>query len=267
MKETENRDDPLVIGGQAFDSRLLIGTGKYPSDDMIPRIVAASGSRIITVALRRVDFEAATDNVMQHIPDRMQLLPNTSGARNAEEAVRIARLARATGCGNWVKIEAIPDNRHLLPDGYATLRATEILVKEGFVVLPYINADPVVARQLEDAGAAAVMPLAAPIGTNQGLTTREMLRIIIDEIKVPVVVDAGIGKPSQACEAMEMGADACLVNTAIASASDPVAMAGAFAAAIAAGRQAWQAGTGAVRTIAAASSPLTGFLYEGTSDS
>jgi thiazole synthase len=176
--------------------------------------------------------------------------------------VRIARLARATGCGNWVKIEAIPDNRHLLPDGHETVRATEILVAEGFVVLPYINADPVVARQLEDAGAAAVMPLGAPIGTNRGLTTREMLQIIIDEIKVPVVVDAGIGKPSQACEAMEMGADACLVNTAIASAADPVAMAGAFAAAIRAGRAAWRAGLGAVGARASASSPLTGFLYE-----
>ncbi len=254
--------DRLVIGGQEFDSRLLIGTGKYPSDDMIPDIVNTSGAQIITVALRRVDFEASTDNVMQHIPDHMQLLPNTSGARNAEEAVRIARLARATGCGNWVKIEAIPDNRHLLPDGHETVRATEILVAEGFVVLPYINADPVVARQLEDAGAAAVMPLGAPIGTNRGLTTREMLQIIIDEIKVPVVVDAGIGKPSQACEAMEMGADACLVNTAIASAADPVAMAGAFAAAIQAGRVAWRAGLGTVGVRASASSPLTGFLYE-----
>ncbi|PID39267.1 MAG: thiazole synthase [Proteobacteria bacterium] len=254
-------EDPLVIGGQTFESRLLIGTGKYPSDAMIPDVIAASGARIITVALRRVDFEADTDNVMQHIPAFMQLLPNTSGARNAEEAVRIARLARATGCGNWLKIEAIPDNRHLLPDGHATLKATEILVKEGFVVLPYINADPVIARQLENAGAAAVMPLGAPIGTNRGLTTKEMLQIIIEETKVPVVVDAGIGKPSQACEAMEMGADACLVNTAIASASDPVAMAGAFADAIRAGRQAWQAGLGAVGAYASASSPLTGFLH------
>jgi len=254
--------DALIIGGHEFNSRLLIGTGKYASDDMIPEIVSASGSRIITVALRRVDFAATTDNVMRHIPDNMQLLPNTSGARTAEEAIRIARLARATGCGNWVKIEVIPDNKHLLPDGYETVRATEILVKEGFVVLPYINADPIVARQLEAAGAAAVMPLAAPIGTNRGLTTREMLQIIIDETKVPVIVDAGIGKPSQACEAMEMGADACLVNTAIASAANPVVMAAAFAAAIRAGRDAWRAGPGAIRTSAAASSPLTGFLYE-----
>jgi thiazole synthase len=260
--QTTSPNDTLTIGDQSFDSRLLIGTGKYPSDEMIPAIVEACGSRIITVALRRVDLEATTDNVMQHIPDHMQLLPNTSGARNADEAIRIARLARATGCGNWVKIEVIPDNKHLLPDGHQTLRATETLVKEGFVVLPYINADPIVARQLEDAGAAAVMPLGAPIGTNRGLTTREMLRIIIDTIKVPVVVDAGIGKPSQACEAMEMGADACLVNTAIAGAGNPVAMAGAFAAAIRAGREAFLAGTGAVGTHATASSPLTGFLYE-----
>jgi thiazole synthase len=260
--QTDHMDDTLTIGDRSLDSRLLIGTGKYPSDDIIPAIIEASGSQIITVALRRVDFEADTDNVMQHIPDHMQLLPNTSGARDADEAVRIARLARATGCGNWVKIEVIPDNRHLLPDGHQTLRATETLVKEGFVVLPYINADPIVARQLEDAGAAAVMPLGAPIGTNRGLTTREMLKIIIDSIRVPVVVDAGIGKPSQACEAMEMGADACLVNTAIASAGDPVAMAGAFAAAIRAGRQAFLAGTGVVGTQATASSPLTGFLFE-----
>ena len=210
--KTIHSNAPLTIGDRPFDSRLLIGTGKYPTDKMIPAIIEASGSRIITVALRRVDLEAATDNVMQHIPGHMQLLPNTSGARNADEAVRIARLARGTGCGNWVKIEVIPDNQHLLPDGHQTLLATETLVKDGFVVLPYINADPIVARQLEDAGAAAVMPLGAPIGTNRGLTTREMLQIIIDTIKVPVVVDAGIGKPSQACEAMEMGADACLVN-------------------------------------------------------
>lgn len=257
-----NTSDPLTIGDETFASRLLIGTGKYPSDEMIPDIIAASGSQIITVALRRVDFMATTDNVMHHIPASMQLLPNTSGARNADEAVRIARLARAAGCGNWVKIEVIPDNLHLLPDGHQTLLATQALVKEGFVVLPYINADPVVARQLEDAGAAAVMPLGAPIGTNRGLTTREMLQIIIDTINVPVVVDAGIGKPSQACDAMEIGADACLVNTAIASAGNPVAMAGAFAAAIRAGRQAFVSGTGAVGIQATASSPLTGFLTE-----
>lgn len=257
-----NKHDPLIIGGKSFDSRLLIGTGKFAADTMIPEIIESSGSRIITVALRRVDFEAETDNVMKHIPDFMQLLPNTSGARNAKEAVRIARLAKAAGCGNWIKIEVIPDNVYLLPDGHETLLATEILAKEGFVVLPYIQADLVVARQLVAAGASAVMPLGAPIGTNKGLKTKEMLQIIIDEIDLPVIVDAGIGKPSHACEAMEMGADACLVNTAIASSSDPVAMGRAFGQAVEAGRMAFLAGLGPVRKKAEASSPLTGFLRQ-----
>jgi thiazole synthase len=254
--------DLLTIGGKTFTSRLLTGTGKYPSDTMIPKILESSGSQIITVALRRVDFEADTDNVMKHIPDHIQLLPNTSGARNATEAVRIARLAKAAGCGNWIKIETIPDNVYLLPDGHETVLATEILAKEGFVVLPYIQADLVVARQLVDAGAAAVMPLGAPIGTNKGLKTKDMLRMIIDEIDIPVVVDAGIGKPSHACEAMEMGADACLVNTAIASSQDPVQMGRAFAQAVSAGRTAYLSGMGPVQTKAAASSPLTGFLHQ-----
>jgi thiazole synthase len=261
MNRTEN-NDPLIIGGKVFDSRLLIGTGKFAADTMIPKIIESSGSRIITVALRRVDFEAETDNVMKHIPDHMQLLPNTSGARNAKEAVRIARLAKAAGCGNWIKIEVIPDNVYLLPDGHETVLATEILAKEGFVVLPYIQADLVVARQLADAGASAVMPLAAPIGTNKGLQTRDMLQMIIDEIDLPVIVDAGIGKPSHACEAMEMGADACLVNTAIASSTDPIAMGRAFGQAVEAGRTAFLAGLGPVAKKAAASSPLTGFLRQ-----
>jgi thiazole synthase len=252
----------LTIGGKTFDSRLLTGTGKYASDTLIPKIIESSGSQIITVALRRVDFEANTDNVMKHIPDHMQLLPNTSGARTAEEAVRIARLARASGCGNWVKIEVIPDNVYLLPDGHETVLATRILAKEGFVVLPYIQADLVVARQLVDAGASAVMPLGAPIGTNKGLKTKEMLQIIIDEIDIPVIVDAGIGKPSHACEAMEMGADACLVNTAIASSPDPVLMGRAFKKAVEAGRSAYLSGLGPVQKRAIASSPLTGFLHQ-----
>lgn len=257
-----NGTDRLLLGGTEFESRLLIGTGKYPSDTLIPDVVDNSGAQIITVALRRVDFNAATDNVMNHIPDHMQLLPNTSGARDATEAVRIARLTKAAGCGNWVKIEVIPDNVHLLPDGHETVKATRILVKEGFVVLPYIQADPVVARQLADAGAHAVMPLGAPIGTNRGLKTKEMLEIIIEETDIPVVVDAGIGKPSHACQAMEMGADACLVNTAIAAAPDPVMMAGAFARAVEAGRAAFLSGMGAVKQRAVASSPLTGFLNQ-----
>ncbi len=254
--------DLLTIGDRTFTSRLLIGTGKYPSDALIPKIVESSGSQIITVALRRVDFGADTDNVMKHIPDHMQLLPNTSGARNAAEAVRIARLARAAGCGNWIKIEAIPDNVYLLPDGHETVLATEVLVKEGFVVLPYIQADLVVARQLVDAGASAVMPLGAPIGTNKGLKTKDMLEMIIDEIDLPVIVDAGIGKPSHACEAMEMGADACLVNTAIASSPDPVMMGRAFAMAVEAGRTAFLSGMGPIQNRAVASSPLTGFLHQ-----
>ncbi len=261
MEHTQHTQDPLVLGGISFESRLFIGTGKYGSDSLIPDVAAASGAQVITVALRRVDLQTATDNVMQHIPPHMQLLPNTSGARTADEAVRIARLARAAGCGDWIKIEVISDNRYLLPDGYETARATEILAAEGFVVLPYMNPDLYVARDLASAGAAAIMPLGAPIGTNRGLQTREMIGILIEEMTLPIIVDAGIGRPSQACEAMEMGAAACLVNTAIASASDPVGMGYAFGEAVRAGRRAWLAGTGVVREDGAeASSPLLGFL-------
>lgn len=253
-------NDPFIIGGESLSSRLFIGTGKYGADSLIPAVAEASGAEVITVALRRVD--QASQGIMGHIPKHMRLLPNTSGARTAEEAVRLARLARASGCGNWIKIEVISDNKHLLPDGYETAKATEILAKEGFVVLPYINPDLYVARSLVDAGAAAVMPLGAPIGTNRGLRTREMIAILIDSICLPIVVDAGIGKPSQACEAMEMGAAACLVNTAIASATDPIAMAAAFKNAVHAGRTAWLAGLGAEQSgHAVASSPLTGFLH------
>jgi thiazole synthase len=254
------QDDLFEIGGLKFESRLFIGTGKYSSDALIPEVAKHSGARVITVALRRVDFNATAENVMNHIPESMQLLPNTSGARTAEEAVRIARLAKAVGCGNWIKIEVISDNKYLLPDGAETVKATEILAKEGFVVLPYINPDLMVARQLVDAGAAAVMPLGAPIGSNRGLKTKEMIRILIDEITIPVIVDAGIGKPSHACEAMEMGADACLVNTAIASSENPVLMANAFKNAVKAGRMGYLAGAGAQRFSASPSSPLTGFL-------
>jgi len=257
------KEDIFEIGGLKFESRLLTGTGKYADDSVIPSVCEASGSQVITVALRRVDFESGTGNVMDFIPKNMQLLPNTSGARTAEEAVRIARLARAMGCGDWIKIEVISDNKYLLPDGYETAKATEILAKEGFVVLPYVNADLYIARSLVDAGAAAVMPLGAPIGTNRGLKTKEMVRVLIDEIDLPIIVDAGIGRPSEACEAMEMGADACLVNTAIATASDPVMMARAFGRAVRAGREAYLSGPGATRRHASASSPLTGFLSEG----
>lgn len=256
-------DEIFEIGGKKISSRLIIGTGKYPSDEMIPAVCEASGAQVITVALRRVDFASKTDNVMQNIPDHMVLLPNTSGARNADEAVRIARLARAAGCGEWIKIEVISDQRYLLPDNLETTRATEILTKEGFQVFPYMNPDLMDARRMVDAGAVAVMPLGAPIGTNRGLQTREMIQILIDEISLPIIVDAGIGKPSQACEAMEMGAAACMVNTAIASANDPVVMGRAFGEAVRAGRAAYLAGLGVARTRATASSPLTGFLGQG----
>lgn len=258
-------DDTLVIGGRALGSRLFIGTGKFGNESVIPAIARASGAEVITVALRRVDLSGKSGNILAHIPDSMQLLANTSGARTAEEAVRIARLARACGAGNWIKIEIIADARNLLPDGYATARATETLAAEGFIVLPYMNPDLYVARDLANAGAAAVMPLGAPIGSNRGLMTREMIRILIEEITLPIIVDAGIGAPSQACEAMEMGAAACLVNTAIATAADPIVMGGAFGEAVRAGRKAYRAGMGRVLASGAmASSPqsgsLTGFL-------
>jgi thiazole synthase len=255
-------EDIFEIGGFKLESRLFTGTGKYADDSIISDVCEASASQVITVALRRVDFESGTGNVMDCIPKHMKLLPNTSGARSADEAVRIARLARAMGCGDWIKIEVISDNKYLLPDGYETAKATEILANDGFVVLPYINADLYVARSLVDAGAAAVMPLGAPIGTNRGLKTREMVRILIEEIDLPIIVDAGIGNPSEACEAMEMGADACLVNTAIATAGNPVLMARAFGRAVRAGREAYLAGAGAMCRHAKASSPLTGFLSE-----
>lgn len=253
-------EDKLVIGGIELNSRLFIGTGKYSSNALIPQILEKSGAQVITVALRRIDVDSESDNLLSYIPKHVQLLPNTSGARNAQEAVRLARLARASGCGNWIKIEVISDNKYLLPDGYETVKATEILVKEGFVVLPYISPDLMVAKRLVDAGAAAVMPLGAPIGSNRGLKTKELIRILIDEIPLPVIVDAGIGKPSDACEAMEMGAAACLLNTAIASADNPVLMAEAFGKAVQAGRQAYLAGLGTSVDYARASSPLTGFL-------
>ncbi|MBR3664283.1 MAG: thiazole synthase [Desulfovibrio sp.] len=253
-------EDALILGAVTLNSRLFIGTGKYASDALIPAVIEASGAEVVTVALRRVGMQQ--EGVMDHIPENVRLLPNTSGARTAEEAVRLARLAKAAGCGDWVKIEVIADTRHLLPDGYETCKATEILAKEGFTVLPYINPDLYVARSLISAGAACVMPLAAPIGTNRGLQTKEMIGILIEELDTPVIVDAGLGRPSQACEAMEMGAAACLVNTAIASADDPVTMARAFHLAVRAGRESFLAGAGLVRdsSLAEASSPLTGFL-------
>ena len=254
--------DILTIGGIDLTSRLFIGSGKYSSDAIIPSLLTASGAQVITVALRRVDLTSKRRNILEYIPKGCVIMPNTSGARTADEAVRIARLARASGCGGWIKIEVIQDNTHLLPDNIETIRAVEILAKEGFTVLPYMSPDLGAARRMRDAGAAAIMPLGAPIGTNRGIRTKELVQILIDEIDLPVILDAGIGRPSEAAEAMEMGAAAVLVNTAIASAENPVMMAEAFGLAVKAGRAAFLAGTGAVRTAAEASSPLTGFLGE-----
>ena len=252
--------DELILGGHAFPSRFILGSGKY-SMDLIRAAVEHAGAQIITLALRRANSD--TDSILDHIPEGVTLLPNTSGARTADEAVRIARLARACGCGDFVKIEIMRDSKYLLPDNYETVKATEILAKEGFVVMPYMYPDLNVARDLVDAGAACVMPLGAPIGSNKGLATREFIQILIDEIDLPVIVDAGIGRPSQACEAMEMGAAAVMANTAIATAGDISAMAGAFKYAIEAGRAAYLAGLGRVLDRGAApSSPLTGFLAD-----
>lgn len=253
--------DKFNVGGKQLDSRLFIGTGKYGSNEILPKIIESSKSQVITVALRRVDLSSKEENILNYINKDCVLLPNTSGARNAEEAVRLARLSKAAGCGNWIKIEAISDNKYLLPDNYETIKATEILVKEGFHVFPYMNPNLMDAKRLVEAGAAAVMPLGAPIGTNKGLRTEEMIKILIEEIKeVPVIVDAGIGKPSDACKAMEMGADAVLLNTAIATAENPVLMAEAFKNAVESGRKAYLAGLGAEAEFADASSPLVGFL-------
>jgi thiazole synthase len=253
--------DALVIAGRPIRSRLLVGTGKFPSLDVMRAAIDASGAEIVTVALRRVDLDAPADDLLERLDrSRILLLPNTSGARDADEAVRLARLARAAGLGDWLKLEVTPEPRWLLPDPVETLRAAEILVREGFTVLPYMNADPVLAKRLEEVGCATVMPLGAPIGSNKGFRTRDAVRIIIENARVPVVVDAGLGLPSHAADALESGADAVLVNTAIAVAADPVAMARAFAGAVQAGRTAWLAGPGAERDTAEASSPLTGFL-------
>ena len=255
-------DERLIIAGRTFNSRLFLGTGKFASNELLSRAIEASGSEMVTVALRRVDLDRGTDDLMstiQSFPD-IQLLPNTSGARDAEEAVRLAKLARAAGYGNWVKLEVTPDPRYLLPDPVETLKAARELIKEDFVVLPYINADPVLARHLEDSGSATVMPLGAPIGTNQGLRTIDSIRIIIEMAGVPVVVDAGIGQPSHAAAALELGADAVLVNTAIATATDPVSMARAFRLAVEAGELGRRAENAGESREARASSPLTGFL-------
>ncbi|MDG5814485.1 thiazole synthase [Chitinispirillales bacterium ANBcel5] len=255
-----DRSDELVIGAKKVRSRLITGSGKYRDESIIKDVLHAAECDIITVALRRVDFDSPQENIISHIPEGKILLPNTSGARTADEAVRIARLARAMGLGDWIKIEVISDNVYLLPDNEETIKATEILSKEGFTVLPYMCPDLYCARRLVDAGASAVMPLGAPIGSNRGLKTLELINILVSEISVPVIVDAGIGKPSHAAKAMEAGVDAVLLNTAIATSDDPVQMARAFSYAVKAGRLAYRAGMGAVSQEANASSPLTGFL-------
>lgn len=262
MNKLIEKIPPLVIAGRSFNSRLFLGTGKFSSNGIMQQAIEASGTEMVTVALRRVDLDNPQDDLLGTILKNkdIQLLPNTSGARNAEEAVRLARLAREMGCGNWIKLEVTPDPRYLLPDPIETLKATEILVKENFIVLPYMNADPILAKRLEEAGSATVMPLGAPIGSNRGLKTLDNIKIIIEMANVPVIVDAGIGLPSHAAQAIEEGADAVLINTAVAVSGDPVMTAEAFKLAVQAGLLSRFAGKAVEKTTAEASSPLTGFL-------
>lgn len=253
-------EDQLMISGHVIKNRFFLGTGKFASYPLMRGAIIASCACIVTVALRRVDTQSPRDNILEYIPKECIIMANTSGARNADEAIRIARIARAAGCGNWIKIEVIPDNKYLLPDNAQTIRATEVLAKEGFIVMPYVNPDLADARRLCDAGAASIMPLGAPIGTNKGVCMRELIKILIQEISLPIVVDAGIGRPSHAAEAMELGAAAVLVNTAVATAQNPALTAQAFSLAVEAGRIAYRAGVVSPRDKAEASSPLTGFL-------
>jgi thiazole synthase len=255
-------DSPLVIAGREFKSRFLLGTGKFKSKHDLEESILSSETEIVTVALRRIDLERHEENILEYIPQNVTLLTNTSGARTADEAVRIARLAQASGHGDWIKIEVINDSKYLLPDNAATIKATEILAKEGFVILPYVTPDLYVARELVKVGAAAVMPLGSFIGSNQGLKTREMIKVLINEIDLPIIVDAGIGAPSQAAEAMELGAAAVLANTAVATSSHPSTIAQAFAMAVKAGRLAFLSGLPQQKSVADASSPLTGFLFD-----
>ncbi|WOO42847.1 thiazole synthase [Rubellicoccus peritrichatus] len=262
--QSDLNNEPLTIAGRSFPSRLLVGTGKFSSNEQMRDALRASGSGLVTVALKRANLSGKEDpfaDILDYLEaDRYLVLPNTAGAMNAEEAVRIARLAEAAGLPKWLKLEIHPDPNYLLPDPIETLEAAEMLVKEGWTVLPYINADPVLAARLQDVGCATVMPLGSPIGSNRGLETRAQIEIIIEQARVPVVVDAGLGAPSQAAEAMEMGADAVLINTAIAVAPDPCRMARAFATAVEAGRAAFETGLGPISKTAEATSPLTAFL-------
>ncbi|MDI6731662.1 MAG: thiazole synthase [Candidatus Margulisbacteria bacterium] len=253
-------DDALVIAGQIIRSRFLLGTGKFASYEIMRDAIIVSGAHIVTVALRRVDKGGRAENILDFVPKDCIVMANTSGARTADEAVRIARIAKAAGCGNWIKIEVINDNKFLLPDNQETIKATEILVKEGFMVMPYVSPNLQDAKRLKSAGAASIMPLGAPIGTNKGLTTRELVRILVEEIDLPIIVDAGLGQPSHAAEAMEMGCAAVLVNTAVATAQNPVIAAEAFGLAARAGRLAYLSAPREKSNQADASSPLTGFL-------
>ena len=255
-------DTPLVIGEKTFTNRFFLGTGKFKNKQDLADSIALSKTELVTVALRRVDLERHEENILEYIPKNITLLTNTSGARNAKEAIRIARLAEASGCGKWVKLEVINDSKYLLPDNYETIKATEVLVKEGFTILPYVTPDLYVARELVAAGAATVMPLGSLIGSNQGLKTKEFIQILVKEIDVPIVVDAGIGAPSHAAQAMELGADAVLANTSVATAGEPAQLAKAFHLATVAGRTAYLSRLPREKNIANASSPLTGFLYE-----
>ncbi|NQY20682.1 MAG: thiazole synthase [Campylobacteraceae bacterium] len=252
--------DKLILGGFEFTNRLFTGTGKFPDKNMIPKILKSSNSQMITVALRRVDIKAQEENILNYISSDIKLLPNTSGARNAQEAVLLARLAREAGCGDFIKIEVINDNKYLFPDNEETIKATKILADEGFIVLPYMMPDLISARKLVEAGAAAIMPLGSPIGSNLGMQTIDMIKILIENIDIPIIVDAGIGKPSQAAHAMEIGADAVLVNSAISNSGNPELMAEAFDLAVKAGRMAYLSKMAEENEHANASSPLTGFL-------
>ncbi|MGF6906550.1 thiazole synthase [Fusobacterium sp. PH5-44] len=253
--------DKLVLGNYEFHSRLLTGTGKFSDKNLVTPMLKSSGSQIITMALRRVNFKNPKENILNYIPKEITLLPNTSGSRTAEEAIKLAYIAREAGCGNFIKIEIIKDSKYLMPDNWETLKATKILADDGFVVLPYMMPDIIVAKKLEDAGASAVMPLGAPIGSNKGILTKYLIEMILENNRVPIIVDAGIGKPSDAAIAMEMGCDAVLVNTAIATAQDPVRMGRAFSLAVEAGREAYLAKLADENKYAVASSPLTGFLF------
>lgn len=250
------------LGNKTFKNRFLLGTGKFQNKEILKKTILASQTEIVTVAVRRIDTQRHEENILEYLPKHITLLTNTSGARNAEEAIRIAHLAQASGHGNWVKIEVINDSKYLLPDNEETLKATEVLVKEGFIVLPYVTPDLYIARRLVKAGAAAVMPLGSFIGSNRGLDAKVFIKTLIDEIPLPIIVDAGIGAPSQACEAMEMGASAVLVNTAVAIADNPPQLACAFSQAISAGRDAFLSGLPQKSPDASPSSPLTGFLFD-----